>query len=217
MFLRFCQILGISSEYVQSMFRVCLECVESVSKVCSILKSFHHLAHLVCLFLAFFLILVHWCHDDEPEALVNLRLSLLQRREAQRTEISEEEKYKVFNSFFKSKRSISALALRNNFRKMRRKQKKGHKKGGCHIKFFVVIVRCRYRPGKYWHVWILFSATRLKRLKWMFEYFFECLNTFLRYQVEETQRKGKSQEDEEGEEWESWRWAEWGGGHSRGL
>ena len=54
MFLRFCQILGISSEYVQSVFRVCSECVQSVFRVCSILKSFHHLAHLVCQFLAFF-------------------------------------------------------------------------------------------------------------------------------------------------------------------
>ena len=54
----------------------------------------------------FFLILVHECHSDEPESLVNLRslqtfhmLTLLQRREAERTEINEEEKYKVFNSF----------------------------------------------------------------------------------------------------------------------
>ena len=36
-------------------FRVCSECVQSVFRVCSILKSFHHLAHLVCQFLAFFL------------------------------------------------------------------------------------------------------------------------------------------------------------------
>ena len=98
MFLRFCQILGISSGYLQSVFRVCSKCVQSVFKVCSkcvqsafrvrsgcvqsafrvhseciqsafkvgseivqsvfrvfsILKSFHHLAHLVCQFLAFF-------------------------------------------------------------------------------------------------------------------------------------------------------------------
>ena len=54
----------------------------------------------------FFLVLVHECHSDEPESLVNLRslqtfhmLTLLQRREAERTEINEEEKYKVFNSF----------------------------------------------------------------------------------------------------------------------
>ena len=30
------------------------ECGQSVFKVCSISKSFHHLAHLVCQFLAFF-------------------------------------------------------------------------------------------------------------------------------------------------------------------
>ena len=36
------------------MFRVCSECVQSVFRVCSILKSFHLLAHLVCQFLAFF-------------------------------------------------------------------------------------------------------------------------------------------------------------------
>ena len=63
MFLRFHQILGISlecahsvfrvcSECVQSVFRVCSECVQSMFRVCSILKSFHHLAHLVCQFLA---------------------------------------------------------------------------------------------------------------------------------------------------------------------
>ena len=45
-----------SSECVQSVFRVCSECVQSVFRVCSILKSFHHLAHLVCQFLAFFTI-----------------------------------------------------------------------------------------------------------------------------------------------------------------
>ena len=96
----------------------------------------------------FFLILVHECHSDEPEPLVNLRslqtfhmLTLLQRREAERTEINEEEKYKVFNSFFKREQSISAFALRHKFRKMRRRQKKGHEKGGCYIKFVVVVVR----------------------------------------------------------------------------
>ena len=35
------------------MFRVCSECVQSMFWVCSILKSFHHLTHLVCQFLAF--------------------------------------------------------------------------------------------------------------------------------------------------------------------
>ena len=42
MFLRFCQILGISSGYVQgivrcvqSVFKVCSECVQSVFRVCS--------------------------------------------------------------------------------------------------------------------------------------------------------------------------------------
>ena len=35
MFLRFCQILGIYSDYVQSVFRVCFECVLSVFRVCS--------------------------------------------------------------------------------------------------------------------------------------------------------------------------------------
>ena len=35
MFLRFGQILGISSEYVQSIFRVCSKCVQSVFRVCS--------------------------------------------------------------------------------------------------------------------------------------------------------------------------------------
>ena len=35
MFLRFCQILGISSEYVQSMFSVCSECVQNLLRVCS--------------------------------------------------------------------------------------------------------------------------------------------------------------------------------------
>ena len=41
------------SEYVQSMFRVCSGYVQSMFRVCSILKSFHHLTHLVCQFLAF--------------------------------------------------------------------------------------------------------------------------------------------------------------------
>ena len=68
-------------------------------------------------------------------------ITLLQRREAERTEINEEEKYKVFNSFFKREQSISAFALRHKFRKMRRRQKKGHEKGGCYIKFVVVVVR----------------------------------------------------------------------------
>ena len=98
----------------------------------------------------FFLILVHEFHSDKPEPLVNLRtlqtlhmLTLLQRRDAERTEISEEEKYKVFNSFFIRERSISALALRHNFKKMRQRQKKGLEKGGCDIKFVVVVVRCQ--------------------------------------------------------------------------
>ena len=43
----------VCSGYVQSVFRVCSECVQSMFRVCSILKSFHHLAHLVCQFLAF--------------------------------------------------------------------------------------------------------------------------------------------------------------------
>ena len=43
MFLRFCQFLGISSGYLQGMFRVCSEYVQSMFRVC----SFHHLAHLV--------------------------------------------------------------------------------------------------------------------------------------------------------------------------
>ena len=34
-FLRFCQILGISSGYLQGMFRVCSECVQRVFRVCS--------------------------------------------------------------------------------------------------------------------------------------------------------------------------------------
>ena len=54
MFLRFCQILGISSQCAHSVLRLCSECVQSVFRVCSILKSFHPLAHLVCQFLAFF-------------------------------------------------------------------------------------------------------------------------------------------------------------------
>ena len=98
----------------------------------------------------FFLILVQECHSDEPEPLVDLRslqtfyiLTLLQRREAERTEINEEEKYKVLNSFFEREQSISAFALRHKFRKMRRRQKKGHEKGGCYIKF-VVVVRYQY-------------------------------------------------------------------------
>ena len=40
---------------VPSVFRVCSECYQSVFRVCSILKSFHHLAHLMCHFLAFFI------------------------------------------------------------------------------------------------------------------------------------------------------------------
>ena len=43
----------VCSEWVQSGFRVCSECVQSMFRVCSILKSFHHLVHLVCQFLAF--------------------------------------------------------------------------------------------------------------------------------------------------------------------
>ena len=43
------------SEGVQSLFRVCSECVQSVFRVCSILKSCHHLAHLMSQFLAFFM------------------------------------------------------------------------------------------------------------------------------------------------------------------
>ena len=35
MFLKFCQILGISSKCVQSVFRVCSECVQSVFRVSS--------------------------------------------------------------------------------------------------------------------------------------------------------------------------------------
>ena len=42
----------VRSERVQSVFRVHSVCVQSVFRVCSILKSFHHLAHLVCQFLA---------------------------------------------------------------------------------------------------------------------------------------------------------------------
>ena len=36
MLLRFCQILGISSGYVQGVFRVCSKCVQSVFSVCSV-------------------------------------------------------------------------------------------------------------------------------------------------------------------------------------
>ena len=43
----------VGSECVQSVFRVCSECAQSMFRVCSILKSFHHLTHLVCQFLAF--------------------------------------------------------------------------------------------------------------------------------------------------------------------
>ena len=53
-------VFRVCSECVQSVFRacsecvlVCSECVQSVFRVCSLLKSFHHLAHLVCQFLAF--------------------------------------------------------------------------------------------------------------------------------------------------------------------
>ena len=35
MFLRFCQILGISSGYLQGMFRVCSEYVQGMFRVCS--------------------------------------------------------------------------------------------------------------------------------------------------------------------------------------
>ena len=35
MFLRFCQLLGISSGYVQGMFRVCSEYVQVMFRVCS--------------------------------------------------------------------------------------------------------------------------------------------------------------------------------------
>ena len=45
-------ILIVCSECVQSVFRVCSECFQIVFRVGSILKSFHHLAHLVCQFLA---------------------------------------------------------------------------------------------------------------------------------------------------------------------
>ena len=45
-------VFRVCSECVQSVFRVCSECVQIVFRVCSILKSFHHLAHLVCQFLA---------------------------------------------------------------------------------------------------------------------------------------------------------------------
>ena len=46
------------SEYVQSMFRVFSEYVQSIFRVYSGYVSFHHLAHLVCQFLAFFSVLV---------------------------------------------------------------------------------------------------------------------------------------------------------------
>ena len=47
-------VLRVSSECVQSVCRVCSEFVHSLFRVCLILKSFHHLVHLVCRFLAFF-------------------------------------------------------------------------------------------------------------------------------------------------------------------
>ena len=48
-------VFRVYSECAQkSVLRMCSECVQSVFRVCSILKSFHHLAHLVCQFLAFF-------------------------------------------------------------------------------------------------------------------------------------------------------------------
>ena len=51
MFLRFCQILGISSGYVQSMFRVCSEYVQgmesdSLSHVFEILSNLGHIIRL---------------------------------------------------------------------------------------------------------------------------------------------------------------------------
>ena len=49
-------VFRVSSECHQSVIRVSSECLQSVFRVCSILKSFHHLAHLVCQFLAFFLL-----------------------------------------------------------------------------------------------------------------------------------------------------------------
>ena len=64
MFLRFGQILGISSGYLQgmlrvgsSMFRVSSYSVQSVFRVCSECVhsvSFHHLAQLVCQFFYIF-------------------------------------------------------------------------------------------------------------------------------------------------------------------
>ena len=48
-------VFRVCSEGVQSVLRVCSECVQSMFRVCSILKSCHHLAHLMSQFLAFFM------------------------------------------------------------------------------------------------------------------------------------------------------------------
>ena len=55
-------VFRVCSECVQSVFRVCSECVQSVFRVCSILKSFYHLAHLVCQLLAFLSLKFHSIH-----------------------------------------------------------------------------------------------------------------------------------------------------------
>ena len=49
-------VFRVHSVCVQSVFTVCSQCVQSVFRVCSILMSFNHLAHLVCQFLAFFIL-----------------------------------------------------------------------------------------------------------------------------------------------------------------
>ena len=41
MFLRFCQILGISSSYLQGMFKVCFGYVQGMFKVCSVIINWY--------------------------------------------------------------------------------------------------------------------------------------------------------------------------------
>ena len=49
------RVFRVCSEFDQSVLRVRSECVQSMFRVCSILKSCHHLAHLMSQFLAFFM------------------------------------------------------------------------------------------------------------------------------------------------------------------
>ena len=64
------------AQSVQSVFRVCSECVQGVFRVCSILKSFHHLVHLVCQFFGIFLLKIFNRPHSGTLSLGNLKKPL---------------------------------------------------------------------------------------------------------------------------------------------